>query len=77
MKVRKVVGFLLALSFLCGAFLSTGHELFAKAEEIDQADQSFIEFISAGSSFANIFLPSLPQKPYCFSADGSPVKRIF
>lgn len=51
MKVRKVVGFLLALSFLCGAFLSTGHELFAKAEEIDQADQSFIEFILSDTTY--------------------------
>ncbi len=51
MKNKKVVGFVLALGVIGSMLAPIGNEIFAKAESVDLADQSFLEFVASDTDY--------------------------
>ena len=51
MKNKKLVGLLLALGMLSAPTLSVGQSIAAKAEVLDAADQSFMEFLLSDTTY--------------------------
>jgi len=51
MKDKKILGLVLALGMIGASVLSAGQVITTKAEELDTADQSFLEFVLSDADY--------------------------